>query len=211
MKKKQKALIAGGILSCLLIGGTVALSAYSGRTDKIENTFNLVEGQKDQNGAETILEPTWDSTGNVTAAAGLTPNQIVPKDHYIRSNVDWAAWAFMKVEVPVFTEAPNAGKETATLLNLNADGKWTLISDITSGDTRTLIYGYNEILPGNNSTKAEEDRAKTSSLFDSFQIADGISLDNAYTWSIKVTGTLVQFQGYENITDAANATSGARF
>ena len=76
----------------------------------------------------------------------------------------------MKVGVPIFTEEPNAGKEAATLLNVNADGKWTLISDVTSGDTRTLIYGYNEILPGNNS----------------------------------ITGTLMQSQGYENITDAAN-------
>ena len=203
MKKKQKALITSGILACLLIGGTVALSAYSGRTDKVENTFNLVEGPKDQSGAGTILEPTLDSTGSATAAAGPTPNQIVPKDPYIRSNMDWAAWTFMKVEVPIFTEAPNTGKETATLLNVNADGKWTLISDITSGDTRALIYGYNKILPGNNSTKTEEEQAKTSSLFNSFQIADGISLDSTYTGSIKVTGTLVQSQGYESITDAA--------
>ena len=38
-------------------------------------------------------------------AGQLTQNQIVPKDLYIRSNVDWAAWAFMKIGVPIFTRA----------------------------------------------------------------------------------------------------------
>ena len=62
-------------------------------------TLFLIFGIIKKNYAGSILEPTWDSAGSEMAAAELTPSQIVPKDPYIRSNVDWAAWAFMKVEV----------------------------------------------------------------------------------------------------------------
>lgn len=200
--KKKKLLIAAGLLLGMLSLSGLALSSYSGKTDTVENTIFLVQGEKNQENAGAILEPGWDASGGPIAAAGLALNQMVQKDPYIRSDVDWPAWAFIKVEIPILTEAPNTGKEAVSLLNLNADNKWTLISDVSTEETRTLIYGYNEILPGGNSEKSEDERAKTSFLFDSFQVAGDISLTEPYQGHIRITGKLMQSDGHETVEDA---------
>lgn len=203
IKKSLKLFITASLLCGLLAVGVPALSAFSGNSEVLHNPFNLVEGERDTAHSGTIIEPAWEETGKDMAAAGLSHVQVVPKDPYIRSNVDWSSWVFMNVEIPIFTERPNAGRQAVSLLNLNADNKWTLIADTTSGDSRTLIYGYNEILPGGNAGKKEEDRARTSSLFDSFQVVDGITLTNAYQGTIKITGSMMQSYGYGSIEDAA--------
>ena len=199
-KKQYLALMAALVVS--VVGGVAAYSYFSGKAETKQNEFNLVAGEKNQNDAGTIMEPGWDGGGKAVAAAGLVPAQVVAKDPYIVSNADWSAWAIMKVEVPKFTEAPNAGKLTADLLNVNADNKWVLLKEEDSDNQKTYIYGYKEKLAGNNSTKAEDERARTSSLFDSFKIADDISLSEKYTGAIKVSGTLVQTEGNASVEDA---------
>lgn len=201
--KKLTALLAVLAVSALGVG---ALSYYSGTAEKKQNDFNIVAGQKDQDGAGTIQEPAQENGGKADAAAGLQPDQIVPKDPYIVSNVDWSAWAIMKVEVPKFTDDPNTGKPAAELLNVNADGKWKLLRELDDADKHTVVYGYTEPLAGNNSTKPETERAKTSSLFDSFKITGDISLANTYTGVIRVSGTLLQTEGNATIDDAAEGS-----
>ena len=112
----------------------------------------------------------------------------------------------MKVEVPKFTEEPNTGKPAAELLNVNADGKWKLLRELDDADKHTIVYGYTEPLAGNNSTKPETERAKTSSLFDSFKITGDISLANTYTGVIRVSGTLLQTEGHTTVDDAAEGS-----
>lgn len=197
--KKLTALLAVLAVSALGVG---ALSYYSGTAQKKQNDFNIVAGQKDQNDAGTIQEPAQENGGKADAAAGLQPDQIVPKDPYIVSNVDQSAWAIMKVEVPKFTEAPNAGKSAAELLNVNADGKQKLLRELDDAEKHTVVYGYTEPLAGNNSTKPEAERARTSSLFDSFKITGDISLANTYTGVIRVSGTLLQTEGHATVDDA---------
>lgn len=201
--KKLTALLAVLAVSALGVG---ALSYYSGTTEKKQNDFNIVAGQKDQNDAGTIQEPAQENGGKADAAAGLQPDQIVPKDPYIVSNVDQSAWAIMKVEVPKFTEEPNTGKPAAELLNVNADGKQKLLRELDDADKHTVVYGYTEPLAGNNSTKPEAERAKTSSLFDSFKITGDISLANTYTGVIRVSGTLLQTEGHSTVDDAAEGS-----
>lgn len=198
--KKLTALLAVLAVSALGVG---ALSYYSGTVEKKQNDFNIVAGQKDQNDAGTIKEPAQDAGGKADAAAGLQPDQIVPKDPYIVSNVDQSAWAIMKVEVPKFTEDPNIGKPAAELLSVNADGKQKLLRELDDADKHTVVYGYTEPLAGNNSTKPEANRAHTSSLFDSFKITGDISLANTYTGVIRVSGTLLQTEGHTTVDDAA--------
>ena len=200
-RKKIIALVAALAVSALGFG---ALSYFSGTAEKKENQFNIVAGQKDQNDAGTIQEPAQENGGKADAAAGLQPDQIVPKDPYIVSNVDQSAQAIMKVEVPKFTEEPNKGKLAAELLNVNADGKWKLLDIQDTDEWHTVIYGYTEPLAGNNSTKPEEERARTSSLFDSFKITGNISLANTYTGVIRVSGTLLQTEGNTTVDDAAS-------
>ena len=201
--KKLTALLAVLAVSALGVG---ALSYYSGTVEKKQNDFNIVAGQKDQDGAGTIQEPAQDNGGKADAAAGLQPDQIVPKDPYIVSNVDQSAWAIMKVEVPKFTEDPNTGKPAAELLNVNADSKWKLLRELDDTEKHTVVYGYTEPLAGNNSTKPEAERAKTSSLFDSFKITGDISLANTYTGVIRVSGTLLQTEGHTTVDDAAEGS-----
>ncbi len=199
-QKKLTALLAVLAVSALGVG---ALSYYSGTAEKKQNDFNIVAGQKDQDGAGTIQEPAQDNGGKADAAAGLQPDQIVPKDPYIVSNVDWSVQAIMKVEVPKFTEDPNTGKPAAELLNVNADGKWKLLRELDDTEKHTVVYGYTEPLAGNNSTKPEAERAKTSNLFDSFKITGDISLANTYTGVIRVSGTLLQTEGHATVNGAA--------
>lgn len=201
--KKLTALLAVLVVSTLGVG---ALSYYSGTAEKKQNDFNIVAGQKDQDGAGTIQEPAQENGGKADAAAGLQPDQIVPKDPYIVSNVDWSAWAIMKVEVPKFTEDPNTGKPAAELLNVNANGKQKLLRELDDAEKHTVVYGYTEPLAGNNSTKPEADRARTSSLFDSFKITGDISLANTYTGVIRVSGTLLQTEGHATVDDAAEGS-----
>lgn len=198
--KKLTALLAVLAVSALGVG---ALSYYSGTAEKKQNDFNIVAGQKNQNDAGAIQEPAQDNGGKADAAAGLQPDQIVPKDPYIVSNVDWSAWAIMKVEVPKFTEEPNTGKPAAELLNVNVDGKQKLLRELDDAEKHTVVYGYTEPLAGNNSTKPESERAKTSSLFDSFKITGDISLANTYTGVIRVSGTLLQTEGHTTVDGAA--------
>ena len=74
---------------------------------------------------------------------------------------------------------------------------------MSTEETKTLIYGYNEILPGGSSEKSEDERAKNSFLFDSFQDAGDISLTEPYQGHIRITGKLMQSDGHETVEDAA--------
>ena len=203
---------------CITLGliGAVygAYSLYSGTTDTVENTFSIVAGEENQGNAGTIKEPAWDSDGKAKAAAGLVPEQVILKDPYLVSNVDYKAYAFIRVEIPRFKDTENAGTDAVEILNLDADGKWKLISDTVNTDGKhELIYGYLDVLAGDNTSKPEDERAKTSSLFDSFKVMSIDKLEDDFRGSIDVTGALVQADGFNNVVEAAGAlnydTSGA--
>ena len=115
----------------------------------------------------------------------MKSGEAVPKNPYIVSNADWTSWAFMKVDIPLFSD----GTDSVSLLNLSDN--WKLLKDEVNGSVHTKIYGYKTRLAGGNSKRLESDRAKTDSLFDSFK-ACNTSADKPFIGSLNVCGTLVQ-------------------
>lgn len=95
----------------------------------------------------------------------------------------------MKVNIPLFTEGPVAGKDTITLQNVSKN--WVLLSDSKSDTTHTLIYGYKMKLAGDNSSKPEAERAKTDSLFTAFKITDA-AVTSTFVGTLDVYGMLTQ-------------------
>ena len=200
MKNQRiKKIVSTAFLIALALTGGIATAHYSGFAAKVQNDVGVVSGSHEQEDAGTLLEPAWEASGKELAAKGLRLGQIVKKDPYIVSNADWSAWAFMKVDIPVFADGANAGKDTVTLLNVSDN--WQLLSDSTIDNIHSLIYGYKTRLAGGNSAKAEAERAKTDSLFDSFKPADDISVDQAYIGSLNVYGTLVQSEGSSDLLE----------
>ena len=166
-------------------GAGAAYAKYNG-TEVKSNKFSIVSGEQDSSNVGRIMEPNFDST---EAMSGLMPHQIVNKNPYIQSDIDYESWAFMKVEVPL-----ENGIENVKLLNVNKDDKWYLVSDTYGENKRTLIYGYKNKL---------EARGKTTELFDSFEVLDTDNRESEYTGDIEVTGLLVQTEGADNIKEAS--------
>ena len=193
---KGKTLVLAGILSTAAITGTLAF--FSGKTETEYNHFSIVAGEAGEEGAGEIVEPSW----NPENADGLTPNTTIPKDPYLKSNVEYEAWAFIKVEMPT-AESQIEGEDSASVhdafdYNINED--WVLIdientgkSDV-AGENSVYIYAYKHKLPGGD---------QTSTLFDELIVPNYISLPNGIRDSVDITGYLVQTEGFSSYTAAA--------
>ena len=186
MKKQYKNLVL--LICCigLSAGAGAAYAKYNGTAEK-GNKFSIVSGEQDGSNVGRIVEPDFDEA---VANSGLMPKQIIDKNPYIQSDIDYEAWAFMKVEVPLENEVENI-----KLLNVNKDDTWYLIRDTYSKDKRTLIYGYKDKLAA---------RGKTTELFDSFEILDTNNRENEFIGDIEVTGLLIQTEGTNDIKDASD-------
>lgn len=189
MKKKQKNVVEGAALFSLAITAGVATAQYRANIPMKSGKFDLVSGQKNQNGAGELKEPAQENGGRDKAAKGLMPGQSIAKNPYIVSKADQSSQAYMKVNIPLFTEGAVAGKDTITLQNVSKN--WVLLSDSKSDTTHTLIYGYKMKLAGDNSSKPEAERAKTDSLFTAFKITDE-AVTSTFVGSLDVYGMLTQ-------------------
>lgn len=193
MKHKFKNALAVAMLFLLAASGGIATARFSGTTRMISNSFSVLNGQKKQQDAGILKEPDWDNGGKDLAAKGMKSGEAVPKNPYIVSNADWTSWAFMKVDIPLFSD----GTDSVSLLNLSDN--WKLLKDEVNGSVHTKIYGYKTRLAGGNSKKSESDRAKTDSLFDSFK-ACNTSEDKPFVGSLNVCGTLVQSDDTDDLS-----------
>lgn len=189
MNKKQKNVVEGAALFSLAITAGIATAQYRANIPMKSGKFDLVSGQKNQNGAGELKEPAQENGGRDKAAKGLMPGQSIAKNPYIVSKADQYSQAYMKVNIPLFTEGAVAGKDTITLQNVSKN--WVLLSDSKSDTTHTLIYGYKMKLAGDNSSKLEAERAKTDSLFTAFKITDE-AVTSTFVGTLDVYGMLTQ-------------------
>ena len=193
---KIKNALAVVMLFSLAVSGGIATARFSGTTNIVSNSISLMNGQKKQKDAGILKEPEWDNGGKDLAAKGMMAGESVQKNPYIVSNADWTSWAFMKVDIPLFSD----GTDSVSLLNLS--DKWQLLKDEKNGNVHTKIYGYKTRLSGGNSGKAEADRARTDSLFDSFR-ANSTTADKPFIGSLNVYGTLVQSDDTDDLKKIA--------
>ena len=194
---KKNAVVLTGLLGAATIAGTVAY--YSGFTQTEENQFTIVAGEKNQSGAGTIEEPSW----NPDDATDLQPNATVPKDPSIKSNLEYDAWAFIKVEMPTVSaqvEGDNADKVYDAFDYIYNSNDWILISTENSGKSDTAgtdsvyIYAYKNPLAAGG---------QTTTLFDEMTVPDYTKLLNGLEGSVDITGYLIQTEGFASYTDAA--------
>ena len=194
---KKNAVVLTGLLGAATIAGTVAY--YSGFTQTEENRFTIVAGEKNQSGAGTIEEPSW----NPDDATDLQPNATVPKDPSIMSNLEYDAWAFIKVEMPTVSaqvEGDSADKVYDAFDYIYNSNDWVLISTENSGKSDTAgtdsvyIYAYKTPLTAGS---------QTSTLFDEMTVPDYTKLRNGLEGSVDLTGYLIQTEGFATYTDAA--------
>ena len=126
----------------------------------------------------------------------------MPKDPSIRSNLEYDAWAFIKVEMPTVS-AQVEGEDAETVhdaFNYVVNDGWELIevedsgqSDIAGTDS-VYIYAYKTPLAAGN---------QTSTLFDEMTVPDYTKLLNGLEGSVDITGYLIQTEGFASYTDAA--------
>lgn len=195
MNKKIKVTMLTAALAMSVIGG--AYSYYSGTAKQVQNTFNIVAGQKDQANAGTIVELNW----NQEKAKDLQPGQTVKKDPKVTSNVDYESWVFMKVEVPTLT-AQKSGDTTDKVydaVTFSKNSGWTEIKSTPStkaGTNSVYIYGYDTKLAAHDTT---------TTLFDSFTVQDFTKVATPLSDSIDISGTFIQTTGNATLDDAAQA------
>lgn len=190
---KLTALLAVLAVSALGVG---ALSYYSGTAEKKQNDFNIVAGQKDQNDAGTIIEDKW----NPDNAKNMQPGQIVEKNPVLKSNVEYTAQAFLKVNVPtVYAQLDGDAEDKiydAAVPDFDTtSGKWKLIRASVSStiDKKSeYIFGYVKPLPAGD---------RTTELF-TYMTIPPFTHTNAFTGSVDISGSLIQTEGAVTLDDA---------
>lgn len=100
-KKRVMAFLLLGALAVGAVGGAYAF--FTSRTDQVQNTFTIAEGDNDPANAPGELdESPWDPTADHT---NLQPNEIVAKAPKYTHKRDWDGIVYMEVTVPVITKA----------------------------------------------------------------------------------------------------------
>ena len=189
----KETLMSIAVCALALYGG-LATARFTGTASMVPNKISLLSGQAKQVNAGTLVEPNWDSKGKELAAKGIRAGESVPKNPFIISNADWSSWAFIKVEIPRYSD----GRDSVSLVGIS--DKWTLLQDTKSDDLHTLVYGYKPKLAGGNSTKAEADCARTDSLFTAFK-ANELTGDKPFVNTLMVYGTLVQCDETDDVKE----------
>lgn len=197
MNKKIKVTMLTAALAMSVIGG--AYSYYSGTAKQVQNNFNIVAGQANQeNTAGTVQEPNW----NADNAKDLQPGQVVSKDPSLKSNVAYESWAFATVEIPTITAQKNGDAADkvydAVIPNFDTTN-WTLIKSSVSkkaGTNSVYVYGFNKKLPA---------EGKTGTLFTNFTVQDFTKVATPLSDSIDISGTFIQTTGNATLDAAAQA------
>lgn len=197
MNKKIKVTMLTAALAMSVIGG--AYSYYSGTAKQVQNNFNIVAGQANQeNTAGTVKEEHWDPAN----AKDLQPGQTVSKDPALQSNVAYESWAFATVEIPTITAQKNGDTTDkvydAVIPNFDTTN-WTLIKSSVSqnaGTNSVYIYGFKKKLPAGD---------KTGTLFTNFTVQDFTKVATPLSDSIDISGTFIQTTGNATLDAAAQA------
>ena len=197
MNKKIKVTMLTAALAMSVIGG--AYSYYSGTAKQVQNNFNIVAGQANQeNTAGTVKEEHWDPAN----AKDLQPGQVVSKDPSLKSNVAYESWAFATVEIPTITAQKNGDTADkvydAVIPNFDTTN-WTLIKSSVSKKAETnsvYVYGFKKKLPKGGTT---------GTLFTNFTVQDFTKVATPLSDSIDISGTFIQTTGNATIDAAAKA------
>ncbi len=198
---KVMAIVCAGIM---LIAGSAGAYAYSSTSAvTVNNTFRLIAGSQDQNDAGTIQESNW---GDDDEHQNLQPNNVVPKNPTITSNVDYDAWVFLQIDIPAVLAAQDSDREEyiypAVLLSYDGETEgfnsedWMLIgsTEATSTDgTYIYYYGYKNPIAKDETT---------TELFRYIMVPDFTKIEY-FEGSIDVTGYMIQHEGFDTLTDAA--------
>ena len=197
MNKKIKVTMLTAALAMSVIGG--AYSYYSGTAQQVQNNFNIVAGQANQeNTAGTVKEEHWDPAN----AKDLQPGQIVSKDPALQSKVAYESWAFATVEIPTITAQKNgdtADKVYDAVIPNFDKTNWTLIKSSvsqTAGTNSVYVYGFKKKLPAGGTT---------DTLFTNFTVQDFTKVATPLSDSIDISGTFIQTTGNATLDDAAQA------
>ena len=200
MHKKKIIFAVLAIMLLATIGGAYAL--YTGTASKQRILLVLQTGSSDDSSAGTIEEPHWDET----KATDLQPNnQHIPKDPKLKSNVDYKAWVFIKVEIPVLSGRMDADTTDKVYDAVTIDDydttNWELIKQTKSttlGTNSVYIYGYKTELAA---------KASTTPLFTSFSVPNFTKVNETaggkFTDSIDVSGAMISSDGTLTLDTAA--------
>ena len=203
VSKKKVAGITLLVLALLAtIGGAYAL--YTGTATQKQNTFSISAGKSDDTDAGEILEPNWVAAN----AADLQPNmQHIAKDPSLKSKVEYEAWVFMRLEIPVLTGRKSGDTtdqiyEAVAIDDLNTTD-WELIKSTpstTAGTNSVYIYGYKTPL----AAKVESSKLFTSFSIPNFtQVNESSTGSGKYTDSIDVSASMISTDGTLTLTTAA--------
>ncbi len=195
MKKNVlTAVVSGAMVGCLAIGGTFAfLTANSG---KVNNTFTGVEAIKTAVREQVVDGNTYDvfsKTGQDISDKGYDSGWLYDNEGGVKyGNVVPGAEINKDVDVkvdqnptPVYLFIKVSG--LADTLTANIGKEWTHVGDGNDGNG---IYVYNnyEVI---DSSKADV----VKNVFDTVSVNENATLDEIKSFSIDVTGAIVQANG----------------
>lgn len=195
MKKNVlTAVVSGAMVGCLAIGGTFAfLTANSG---KVNNTFTGVEAIKTAVREQVVDGNTYDvfsKTGLDISDKGYDSGWLYENEGGVKyGNVVPGAEINKDVDVkvdqnptPVYLFIKVSG--LADTLTANIGKEWTHVGDGNDGNG---IYVYNnyEVI---DSSKADV----VKNVFDTVSVNENATLDEIKSFSIDVTGAIVQANG----------------
>ena len=201
--KKSNVLRAAAVamVAALSIGG--ALAYFSATTETKNNTFTIVAGEKEDEVENAIVETVWDS--ELDQHDELQPGETVNKDPKVQNVTDYDAYVFLEVSVPTISakmdgDVAEKYYEIVDLGDINAE--WDLIHSEPSStaDPGKYIIAYKTVL--------EDGATTTSAAFDDFTVKDFTyvsAADAAKSFSIDVSGKMIQSVGYADYEEAATA------
>ena len=149
MDRKKLMAVVGVLTSIALVGG--AFAYFSGRAETKENKFAIVAGEQDQDGAIEIKEPNW-----VPPTDPVQPGQVLAKDPYVESKVDYEGYIVMKVTSPKISA--KMSKEDTKFSKIEAFGyDWNttdfqLLSEDDGTDAVVYYYGLKNSVAGKATT-----------------------------------------------------------
>lgn len=208
MTKRMKVAIVAGALSLTAL--TVAIAYFSGVTDTKQNTFNIVAGEKNQEGAGTIIEENWVPED----AKNMQPGKTVAKDPKVQSNVDYDSYVYVVVDVPTMSAkmAGDDAEKTYDCITYTVNSGWTDVTDALESTACADYVGASDVV-GESSKyvyrydTALEAGATTTTLFDNISVKDFDKIATSSSMpkiegSVDVYGYMIQTEGYETPADS---------
>ncbi len=217
MKRKTVNAIKTGIIGLIflsIISSMVEGYAYlSGAAVTKENRISFVAGEKEQEGAITVVEPEWDARKKADAgyAMNLQPGQTAVKDPRVKSSVDYSCWVFVEVCIPatdavlekednpygqvIFSGNGSAYFDAFEMVvpEINQED-WELYSRQAGGKLlASYVYGFKTpLVPGGT----------TSPVFETITVPEFKEADGGNSY-IMVRAKVIQTEGCSTLDEAA--------